>query len=397
MPRTVAVGILAAALFAASALPAAAKKHRRHEPASLGQKPFTLTADQAARKVNVGVDAAGTGHFVWNVNVNPGDDPLHYCRVPRGARACAAQMQFALPLEAFGEPQVVIPAPGEIVLIAYRCCGDGEGTYAVVSTDGGNTFGAPHLIGSVEPGQATLWPGTSVVALTDDVVTAGIHFEAAAIAGPQATTSANVGDGSSQSYDGTVGFPSATAPIVAFDDLTNTFFRRWSGAGDVNSLGSWGPTQQVSTAQTEARIGTGPGGVVLMTKHRIQSPFSDEYVARRYNPTTNTWGSAVALSNRHYESDVIFRDIFEDSSGHVAAIWIANGGFGKRVDPMRYRVSTNGGKTWKAERTLVKSTSDSGFNLQMGAAPDGGGFAAYDDNDQGPLKAVPIPKLSKQR
>jgi hypothetical protein len=372
MPRTLATAIATVAVLVTTAAPAAA---RSHEPSSLGVKPFTLTADKSARKVNVGVDTAGTGHFAWDISVNGGDDPLHYCRVPRGARACAAQTQFALPLEAFGEPQVIVPAPGQVVLIAHRCCGDGEGTYAVVSTDGGSTFGAPHLIGTVEPGQAVLWPGTQVVALADDVITAGIHFQAAAIAGPQATTSANVGDGTSQSYDGTIGFPTATAPVVAFDDLTNAFFRRWTGAGDVNSLATWGPTQSLG-ALTELRMATGPGGVVLMGKKRIQKPFSAVFVARRYDPATNTFGPPTALSNRKRESDVIFRDIFEDTGGHVAAIWIANGVHSGRDDPMRYRVSTNGGKTWKAERTLVKATNDTGFNLQLGAAPDGGGFAA---------------------
>ena len=390
MSRTFAA-LLTAFLGLGCAATAAAR-----EPKWLGTRPFTLTSDTAARKVNVGVDAAGAGHFAWDVSVNPGDDPLHYCRVPRGARACQAQQQFALPLEAFGEPQVVIPAPGQVVLISYRCCGEGEGTYAVVSTDGGNTWGAPHVIGNVEPGQAVLWPGTQIVALADDVVTAGIHFQAVPIAGAGITASAHVGDGPGlQGYDGTIGFPSATAPLVAFDDLTNAFFRLWSGAGNVNDVGTWGPEQPLG-ALSEVRIGTGPGGVVLMGKHRIQNPFSAEYVARRFNPVTHSFGSAVALSRRRYEPDVIFRDIFEDNGGHVAAIWIANGSFGSRVDPMRYRVSANGGKTWHAERTLVKATKDKGFNLQMGAAPDGGGFAAYDNNDQGPLKAVPIPKLSQQ-
>jgi len=391
MPRTIAAFAAAAAVLVAAAPAASAR-----EPRSLGVKPFTLTSDTKARKVNVGVDKNGTGHFVWDVSINGGADPVHYCRVPRGARACQNQQDIPLPLEAFGEPQVIVPTGGiQVVLVTYRCCGPGEGTYAIVSTDGGNTFGTPHVIGTIGPGQAALWPGTQALALADDVVTAGIHFQAAPIAGPAADHSANVGDGPSQGYDGTIGFPTSSRPLVAFDDLENAFFREWTGAGDPNLLGTWGPAKQIG-ALTEVRIGTGKAGVVLMGKKRIQNPFSAVYVARRYDVATDTFGPAKSLSRRKLEPDVIFRDIFEDDGGHVAAIWISNGIHSGRVDPMRYRASGDGGKTWKAERTLVKATKDQAFNLQMGAAPDGGGFAAWDDNDRGPLKAVPIPKYSKQ-
>ena len=77
---------------------------------------------------------------------------------------------------------------------------------------------------------------------------------------------------------------------------------------------------------------------------------------------------------------------------------MANGSYGngKHEDPIRYRASTDGGKTWLPERTLVASTADEGFNLQLGAAADGGGFVAYDRNNGGPLTAVAIPPLSAQ-
>jgi hypothetical protein len=76
-------------------------------------------------------------------------------------------------------------------------------------------------------------------------------------------------------------------------------------------------------------------------------------------------------------------------------VWIANGVHPSGVDPMRYRVSTDGGATWRAERTLT-ATADRAFNLQMGAAPDGGGFVAWDNNGQGPVMAIPIPALARQ-
>ncbi len=80
----------------------------------------------------------------------------------------------------------------------------------------------------------------------------------------------------------------------------------------------------------------------------------------------------------------------------MAAVWIANGIHAGGTDPLRYRVSPDGGARWNAERTLLAATNDSAFDLQMGAAPDGGGWVAYDDNDHGPLVAVPIPPIAQQ-
>jgi hypothetical protein len=382
-----------ALLLVVFCLPAAASAAAA-QPRWLGGKPFRLTADRNAKKPNVAVDPAGTGHFAWDVANPSGADPLWYCRVPRGVRGCQVLIEFALPLESFGEPQVLIVGHG-VVVIAHRCCGPGEGTYAMASADG-ISFGDPRLIGDVEPGQAAVWPGTDVVALTDHSVTAGVSFQAASLSGPPATTSAHVGDGVSQDYDGTIGFPTATAPpLVAFDDLHHGFWRAWSGSGDVNDVASWGPTQPLGKL-TELRMATGPAGVVLMGKRQFSHPFADQYVARRFDAATGAWKPSIALSNTAVEDDVIFRDVFEDPGGHVEAVWVANGTHGGRTDPIRLRVSADGGVTWRSERTLVRATNDNGYNLQIGAAADGGGFLTYDRNDAGPLSAVPIPKLSAQ-
>ncbi|MCW2990908.1 MAG: hypothetical protein JWM73_1502, partial [Solirubrobacterales bacterium] len=367
------------------------------EPPSLHAKPFLLTADPLAQKPNVAVDDLGAGHFAWDVDAAyPASDPLVYCRVPRGATACQAQQTIALPLEAFGEPQVLTPAPGAVILIAYRCCGTGEGTYAVVSADGGNTFAPPRLIGSVEPGQAVYGPGTGAVSLTDHVITAGVHYQAAPLDG-YTEESAHVGNGGGfRSYDGTIGFPNPTTPLVAYDDLDTGYFRIWSGTGNVNDVAAWSPEQTIGKAE-ELRIATGNKGVVLVAKDPAGPDTSDDvYTARRFDTTTNTFRAPVPISNPKIEPDVIFRDAFEDPGGNVAAVFVANGSFaGGHEDPIRYRASIDGGKTWLPERTLVDATSDNGFNLQMGAAADGGGFVAYDRNSEPPLMAAAIPPLSQ--
>lgn len=388
--RGILAGIVVALLLGVAAQAQAA------EPPSLGAKPFQLTAEEGARKPNVAVDDMGTGHFAWNVDrPYPESDPAQYCRVPRGATACQSPQTFNLPLEAFGEPQVLTPAPGLVILVVHRGYGTGEGTYAIVSTDGGHTFALPRVIGTVMPGQAVYGPGTGAVSLVDDVVTAGTHYQAAPLDG-YTEAIAHVGDGPNlQGYDGTIGFPTPTTPLVAFDDLETGFFREWGGTGDVNDLSTWKPTQTIGKV-TELRIASGVKGVVLMGKELVGTNISDDvYTARRFDTTTGTFGPPVRISDPKIETDVIFRDVFQDAGGNVAAVFVANGVYGKHVDPMRYRASVDGGKTWLAERTLVNSTSDAGFNLQMGAGADGGGFVAWDGNSAPPLMAVAIPPISQ--
>src|SRR4051794_16118931 len=108
--RVAAVGRMLAGMAVMTALvgPAAAVAA---EPPSLNAKPFVLSTEAGAQKPNVAVDDMGTGHFAWDVDAPyPATDPLVYCRVPRGATACQAPQRFALPLEAFGKPQVLTPA-----------------------------------------------------------------------------------------------------------------------------------------------------------------------------------------------------------------------------------------------------------------------------------------------
>src|SRR4051794_19869495 len=371
------------------------------EPASLNGKPFVLSGEPRAKFPNVAVDDLGTGHFVWDVDAPyPATDSTVYCRVPRGATACQATQRFAVAsgLEAFGKPQVLTPAPGLVILLTNRGYGKGEGLYAIISTDGGNTFAPPKLIADdVLMEEAVYGPGDGAVSVVDDVVTAGIHFQAAALDG-YTEANAHVGDGpESQSYDGAIGFTTPTTPLVAFDDLKTGFFREWGGHGEVNDLSTWGPIQTIGP-MGDIKVASGIKGVILLAKELVGTNDSDDvYTARRFDTVSHTFGKPVRISTPAIETDVIFRDIFQDAGGNVAAVFVANGfyGGGKHEDPIRYRASTDGGKTWGPEKTLVNSTSDAGFNLQMGAAADGGGFVVFDDNSQPPLKAVAIPTLTQ--
>src|SRR4051812_23517462 len=113
VPRMRGVQVLAiAALLAGGGTALAA------EPPSLHGKPFVLSNETQAQKPNVAVDDAGTGHFAWDVDrPYPESDPVVYCRVPRGATACQVTTRIPLPLEAFGEPQVLTPGGGQVIVL----------------------------------------------------------------------------------------------------------------------------------------------------------------------------------------------------------------------------------------------------------------------------------------
>jgi hypothetical protein len=88
--------------------------------------PFVLTPDTNAYAPALAVDAGGTGYFAWDSIPGTFNDPFHYCRIKRDATRCDVTKTFNFPHFAFGRPQVFLPAPGEVVLMTYRCC-DGAG------------------------------------------------------------------------------------------------------------------------------------------------------------------------------------------------------------------------------------------------------------------------------
>src|SRR3954454_2732166 len=276
-------------MLAIATVLAAAETATAAEPPALGGKTFLLTTEHGAQHPDVAVDDTGTGHFAWNVDAPyPQTDPLVYCQVPRGATACQHTQRFTLPLETFGNAKVLIPSPGTVILLTYRVYGKGEGLYAVVSTDGGATFAAPKLIADCFTfNEAAYGPGTNAVSVTDDVV-GSTRYQAAPLDG-YTEANAQVGQGGdSRGYDGSIGFPNAETPLVAFDDLDNGYYRLWGDKGDVNDLGTWGPTQSLGPV-TDLRLATGIKGVVLMGKEDI-SLGEHKYTARRFDTASGTFG-----------------------------------------------------------------------------------------------------------
>ena len=148
MRRLLLPALLIAALGALTAAPAGAAVPRPFT-AGQGEKP-TLT-----------VDSSGTAWVAYNKKIDNLSNKVVVCRVPRGATACAAQTEELPGEEAFSPPRIFVTGPNQLALISTRCCYTGPSrTQLYTSSDGGATWSAPVLAGSLEPsGDAILGPG----------------------------------------------------------------------------------------------------------------------------------------------------------------------------------------------------------------------------------------------
>lgn len=347
--------------------------------------PFTLSNDGIFP--DVAVDGEGTGHFVWRVRDNgPQPDALHYCRVPRGQTACATEKTFKLSPPDEHRPHVVIANDGRIVLLDYRCCSstptpDGgsnlDVVYAITSSDGGLTFDDPRIVGTQDPsGDAVFGPGEFNVSLISSQTTGGVKFQSTALDGYTESTATlgDLGGGVRGQNDGGIGFTNPLTPIAVFTDQTNVYFRKYN-AGDYNDVGSWGPGQTIDQGDLP-RISTTPAAQPYVL-YITGPPAARKYVVRRFNgegfdPPIDVSGPTGPLSGQ----------IFADASGSQHVFYRENG-------DLKYRLSTDG-KTFANAQTPATS-ADGGFSDMNGAAAkDTGGWLVWDENDAGPVKAVPV-------
>jgi hypothetical protein len=350
-------------------------------------------------KPHVAVDAAGTAHVVWDEQAPfPATDPLHYCRIPRGQRACEGGVRtFTIIDEAFSPAQVLIPGPNQVQLLAFRFGGSGaSGTYLLSSTDGGASFSSPTRVGTEDTvNDAVAGPGQSVSVAGGNP---GVQFQNSPLAPPIETS--EIQFNSSFLYDVTVGLDGAT-PIVAGWEINNSTgvnnaaFYRYTGAGDINSAGSWaGPT--IIAPLQETVLAGGPGGLFLMGQSTTGGvPQSNPYTVRKWNGSTFAPAGTVSppSDNSIYESD-----LSQDTAGGLHAVWRLNDSPTHRL---RYATSSDGGATWSAPVDIVRS--DDIFNTQVSVAPDGQGFAVWDGGGGGanrevrvaPVAAGPVPVIAK--
>lgn len=338
-------------------------------------------ATHAAAPITVGtgthptitVGADGTAHIVFKQG-----NSVVYCRLPRGAGACAQSTTISsFEAEDIGGLPWVFLNGATISVISNRCCFGGPShTYLVQSTDGGATFSEPVLIASNEPsGDARIAPDGSVYTVSA-TTTGGVTFQGGPLAPPQVTDSGNVGKGFE--YNGTIGF-SGTMPLVAFSSIesggsSNVAFTTWSGAGSINDPTMWSAPQVVEPGDS-TKLAGGPSGLFLMD---LVGPVTTrQFQVRKF--TGAGFSAPVAVGGPENGS---FNDLFQDAGGQVHAV------FRSTTDTIRYSVSSNG-TSFPTPIDAVKEAPI--FNLRESIAPDHKGWVVWDQGDKsGSVRAAPL-------
>ena len=356
--------------------------------ASAQAAPFTVTPDASNEDPSIAVDGNGVGHFAWNhavpfTGTGTGADSLHYCQIPRNGQKCTVFKSFQLPQDDFAGPKVLLHPDGRIVLVSQRCCGGNptggslDVLWLLESSDGGNTWSAPRTIGTVEPsGDAIVGPGEFSVSSISHSTTGGVLYQAAPIDG-YTEERANLGEQgegvNNPAYHGTVAFPDPLTPIAAMSDLDNVYFRKWSGSGNYNEVGTWGPLVNLGPGD-EPRLVGGKRGVYMSY---MTDDFPRQYRVRRWGGMS--FGASQELTAK---GSPLWSDFFQDESGRLQFVWAENS------DNTLKRRFSNDGTTWSKVQNIAPANDFSYYNVATATARDGGGWAVWDANGQGPVQAV---------
>ena len=347
--------------------------------------PILLSSDHA-RGPGVAVDEGGTAHLAWWEDREDGPVTV-YCRLPRAATECDRREEFAAPdLFQFGPVDVVLRPEGTLYVLSYYCCGDGEGTVVRESSDGGTSFGAPRVIGSVGTGSTVVGPGlnTLMTGYSGSAAPEGAGVQVMPTDDGPLTGHAYLADGPDRYYSGGVGLINETTPITAYTDLASTYVREYdaTAGGDYNNADNWLPSSTLS-GENEPQLVTGPNGSFLMTHVEYDgNPLSDAYQVRRVSPADGSLGQPFLASDI---SASLFGTITADSAGGLTAVWTDEG---DQADVRSSYSATSDGFTPPG----VVAEDVRAFNLRVSTAGDAGGVVVWDDNTlEGKVYAAPIP------
>jgi len=296
---------------------------------------------------SVAVGGDGTAHVAWR---GPSDgsnvSQLMFCRVPKGASACAGGAR-ALPVPGTGESRpFVLPYERGIVVVQSRLSNDPavRGLYVIISTDGGATFGTAYKAADVGLLlDAVGGPGSTVSAVGS--YASNLRYVNFAFGIPETpfATLSSPGTGDL----GAVALLNAATPFVLlYDGSGNAAWRHYDGSGDLNDEANW------SAASTPGYLGEQPGlahGTLGLFATGRLGPTSTRPAVRKFAGTGFAAPSTIDTTSANPV-------IAEDGGKRLHAVY---GGF-----DLRHAVSDNG-TAWRAE-TLVKAASPSGLPYLAG-------------------------------
>jgi hypothetical protein len=343
-------------------------------PPAAAQTPISLGSGEAASVV---ADAAGTAHIAFDSGAGS-----TYCRLPRKARAC--DVRSFLPLEGAQSPFIRERADGVLFLLVSA----ENVLYLRTSPDRGVTWSAPAAIGAGTPVSAELAPGGQG-AFTLGYGNSVVNFRHAPFAGGEMRVlNLLFGDEPPSSADMVLLRDGRLA--VIFGDGEHTRWRLFGG-GDVYDINAWAASGTVAGV-SGAELVTGPRGTYLFDHRSLAAQrtgsFAAPFALRSLDTRRVRWRRA-----RAFGAD---RSIFgsstaiQDARGrlHVVA---DTPGAGLTTCVLYTRTSTRR-SSWFGKTTVLFRTRENDRTPQVvrvGAAPDGRGFAVWQDK-VGEMWATPL-------
>ncbi len=206
-------------------------------PASAGAAPFVIGE---GHKPGLAVDPAGTAYIAW-YGTEPNNNSLHFCRLARGASACAGQAVLATTGNSLSRPFVVV-AGARVTVVQYRYGATGtefNQVFLYVSTNGGDTFDTGTVVGYAPFDESVLGPDASLSVVTNAFSEGGV-FQNVPLGGGTSGTARAVLD-AGRPYNGTVALLPDGRPLAVFASGTSdAAFRRLQRLGrSLNDPGGW--------------------------------------------------------------------------------------------------------------------------------------------------------------
>jgi len=341
------------------------------------------------------VDAAGTGQIAYTTQPEPTvnqPSALRDCVLLRGQTGCSANAGLIPPEVGvpYGNADDDGPSPlaigNELLVLSHRYPNSqtlpdgsfGYPTFLWTSEDGGKTFTGPGIVGNLGiSGNAIAFGGNfPQVGVITDTMTGGTFFQATP---PGAYTSArlNLGDqGPGEVYNGRLALD-GNNPVAEFSDLTgHIYVREYSGAGDIMNTANWSVAK--IDGQGYSRIVGGPSGVWLLYQKTSSGPL---YLQRIVHGQPSGRASQVTPNSDFQHSSYA---IVEDAQGRITVGWFKSG-----PETALYVTTSTDGSHFSPPQPIAEGLDQPG-HLALGAAQDGGGFAAFQEPEPGGVSGSQI-------
>lgn len=358
IPRRVVVAV-ALATFLSTAAPAAHPDAAG--PASAAQVASGVLVLGAGSRPGLAVNASGTGYVAWIGPESPATS-LQFCRLPRGAGACASRHAITVPADTTsGHRPFVIVSGSTVRILQYRYPLGGPnpaGVYKFTSTDNGATFAAGVRVGTVAFEDGAPGPGETFSGVP---VNAEMAFQNVPL-GAGATVDKAVLSVTHQNH-ASVGLLDASTPLAVFTQNSAAQWRRYDGSGSLNNIANWTPTANVGVA-TYPRLAGGPTGLFLLAGND-----NTGLNVRRF--TGSGFGAPVSIGPGLSPS----KHLFQDASGRLHAVFQRDD-----ANPLRLiHAVSDDGVNWRSGVLVTQNVgTDGGIqDLRVAAAPDHIGFTVW--------------------